>query len=164
VSDGGGRLADRVAVVTGAGAHIGRAVAEQFAAEGAAVVVAETDTESGQETADRIVDRGGTAEFVETDVTDADDGRRVVGRVKRVVKLALVVEGQAHGRCSGPWIVCVVVTSRAAGDGPRAESGDRDPVRLRWRSTTGRRQRVLSARRPPAGGVHATTGRHSLNP
>ncbi len=56
---GKGRLTDKVAIVTGSGQGIGRAIASVFADEGAKVVVA-TRTESyGQETLDRIRTAGG---------------------------------------------------------------------------------------------------------
>ncbi|TDC86883.1 glucose 1-dehydrogenase [Actinomadura sp. 7K507] len=63
----GGRLAGRVAVVTGAGDGIGRGVARRFAAEGARVVVAELNEETGERVAAEI---GENARFVQTDVTD----------------------------------------------------------------------------------------------
>lgn len=66
------RLLDKVAIVTGAGSNIGRGIAERFAAEGASVVVAEIDEESGQETVTNIEESGGRAELVTTDVTDGD--------------------------------------------------------------------------------------------
>ncbi|ELK55614.1 short-chain family oxidoreductase [Haloferax sp. BAB-2207] len=61
-----------VAVVTGASSGIGRATAEAFAAEGARVVVSDVNVEGGEETVARIEKAGGTAIFVETDVTDDD--------------------------------------------------------------------------------------------
>jgi NAD(P)-dependent dehydrogenase (short-subunit alcohol dehydrogenase family) len=64
------RLKDKVAVITGAGAGIGRATALLFAEEGAAVVIAERDVTSGREAAEEITQRGGQALFVPTDVAD----------------------------------------------------------------------------------------------
>ena len=71
------RLVGKVAVVTGAGAGIGRATAELFAEEGAAVVVAERDPSSGQEVALRIKHAGGKALFVLTDVADESSCERM---------------------------------------------------------------------------------------
>ena len=64
------RLSGKVAVITGAGAGIGRATAELFAEEGAAVVIAERDEATGQDAAARIKHSGGKALFVRTDVAD----------------------------------------------------------------------------------------------
>lgn len=65
-----GLLEGSISIVTGAGGGIGRAIAETFADEEAPVVVADIDVDGGEETVERIRDNGGTAEFVETDVTD----------------------------------------------------------------------------------------------
>jgi NAD(P)-dependent dehydrogenase (short-subunit alcohol dehydrogenase family) len=64
------RLHAKVAVITGAGAGIGRATALLFAEEGAAVVIAERNESSGRETAQQIQEAGGRALFVPTDVAD----------------------------------------------------------------------------------------------
>lgn len=65
-----GRLAGRVAVITGAGAGIARAAATIFAREGASVIVAELNEQTGAAAAAEITAAGGTATFVQTDATD----------------------------------------------------------------------------------------------
>src|SRR3954452_14957693 len=64
------RLKNKVAVITGGGAGIGRATCELFAEEGATVVVAERDEATGREVEQGIIGRGGRALFVRTDVAD----------------------------------------------------------------------------------------------
>ena len=61
-----------VALVTGAGSGIGRATAKRFAAEGATVVVADIDTEAGQETAEQIEEDDGDATFIEVDTSRSE--------------------------------------------------------------------------------------------
>ncbi len=73
------RLQGRVAIITGAASGIGRATALRFAHEGAAVVVADVNQAAGAACAEEIRATGGKAIFVETDVREEADLRRVVG-------------------------------------------------------------------------------------
>lgn len=72
------RLKDKVAVVTGGGSGIGRETAKLFSREGAKVVVAEYNPETGGETVETIRSAGGNALFVETDVSRADHVERLM--------------------------------------------------------------------------------------
>ena len=78
-----GRLADRVAVVSGAGQGIGEAIARQFAAEGARVCLAELNPATGEAVAASLVDQGHTAIAVATDVADPEAVGRMMEETAR---------------------------------------------------------------------------------
>jgi NAD(P)-dependent dehydrogenase (short-subunit alcohol dehydrogenase family) len=67
------RLANKVALVTGAADGIGAATAELFAAEGAAVILGDVDEAGGTAVRDRIAAAGGRARFVKADISSPPD-------------------------------------------------------------------------------------------
>ena len=76
------RLEDKVALITGGGAGIGRAIAETFAREGASVIVADLNGEIAKEVAQAIVKSNGTASAQEVDVTDTPQVKRLMGAIR----------------------------------------------------------------------------------
>lgn len=75
-----GRFDDKVAIVTGGAAGIGRATALAFAAEGASVVVADVSEDAGESTAREIENTGGRAIFVRTEVSKPSEVESMVDR------------------------------------------------------------------------------------
>lgn len=74
-----GQLDGKVAVVTGAASGIGAATVRRFAAEGAAVVIADINDEGGEAVAKALRHDGARAQFRHTDVTSLADLQAVVG-------------------------------------------------------------------------------------
>lgn len=66
-------LADKIALVTGAGAGLGRSIAIHYAQQGAKVVVSDVNEENGHETVKLIEEEGGHACFKKADVSKAED-------------------------------------------------------------------------------------------
>ena len=75
-----GKLAGKVAVVTGASSGIGRAIALRYAREGADVYVADVNSVGGEETAAMIRGAGGVGAFVACDVADPEQVRAALDR------------------------------------------------------------------------------------
>src|SRR5438552_14321502 len=72
-------LKDRMAVVTGAGSGIGRAIAKALAAAGAPVAAVDLDVASAEETAALIAKAGGKGKAFQADTSKAADIDRAVG-------------------------------------------------------------------------------------
>jgi len=115
-------LADRVAIVTGAGRGIGRAVAMAFAAEGAAVALASRSRADLAEVAGTIRDAGGRSLAIPTDVTQDSAVETLVeqavaelGRVDILVTAAGVASfGHVAATKPADWDGMFAVNLRAA--------------------------------------------------
>jgi NAD(P)-dependent dehydrogenase (short-subunit alcohol dehydrogenase family) len=79
-----GRLAGKVAIITGAGQGIGEATAEAYAREDASVIIAEKNPATGARVAERISNSGGQAKFVPTDVTSVESLHTMVEETLKV--------------------------------------------------------------------------------
>ncbi len=95
-----GRLAGKVVLVTGASSGIGRAIARRFAAEGAAIAIAdvtEAVREGGEPTHEILAREGRRVAFLRTDVSDeAEAEGAVVETVARFGRLDVLVNNAVH--------------------------------------------------------------------
>jgi NAD(P)-dependent dehydrogenase (short-subunit alcohol dehydrogenase family) len=97
-----GRLEGRVALITGAGQGIGRGIARRFAREGARVLVAERNEETGARTAGELAALGGEGRFLRTDVGDrAQVDAAVAGAVDAWGRLDVLVNNAWAGAPMG---------------------------------------------------------------
>jgi len=95
------RLNNKVAIITGSGAGIGKAISEVFAAEGAKVAVVDRREDTGKATADGIRDNGFEARFFQADVSKEQDVCKMVdsvvkewGRIDILVNDAAVIHNR----------------------------------------------------------------------
>jgi NAD(P)-dependent dehydrogenase (short-subunit alcohol dehydrogenase family) len=95
------RLANKVAIITGAAHGIGASIAELFADEGARVLVVDVDREAGESVTRRVCEKGGRAQFAHADVTLPDDVDRAVQvAAEQTARIDVLVNAAAH---LGDW-------------------------------------------------------------
>ncbi|MBT5874224.1 MAG: glucose 1-dehydrogenase [Candidatus Latescibacteria bacterium] len=94
------RLSGKIAIITGSASGIGKATAIRFAHEGASVAVTDLNTAGGQSTVDEIKATGGSAFFIEADVSNEASVVSMTeavidaqGRVDILVNNAAICEG-----------------------------------------------------------------------
>ena len=80
-----GLLDGHIAVITGGGSGIGRAIAIGYAREGARTVVVDANAGAADQTAKAILDAGGKASGLKLDVTDRDACRRIAADIAETV-------------------------------------------------------------------------------
>lgn len=91
-------LSGQVAIVTGGGAGIGRAISELFASAGAAVVVSDLKKETADDTASAITKAGGRAVGVACDVTNAEARKALVdAAIAAFGKVSILVNNAGGG-------------------------------------------------------------------
>src|SRR5512139_106789 len=96
-----GKLDDKIAIVTGAGQGIGKAIAEKLASEGATVVVTDINESTAKETAEAI---GGGALGIHTDVTSRESVDAMVGQVMNQFGRIDVLVNNAGWDKAGPFV------------------------------------------------------------
>ena len=118
-----GRIEDRVALIIGAARGIGRGIAERFAAEGAKLVLADSEEEAGRATAEEL-----GASFVKTDISEMADAESAVatavdihGRLDIMVQNAGIFPWQLIENTSpADWDRVMAVNLRGAFNAARA--------------------------------------------
>lgn len=92
------KLENKVALVTGAGSGIGRAIAITYANAGAAVMVSDISEKGGNETVEMITKSGGKAAFFKADTSSAADNEALVNAtVKQFGKLDIACNNAGIG-------------------------------------------------------------------
>ena len=72
------RFENKVVIVTGSGSGIGETTAIKFSEEGANVIIADINPDTGNQVANTINDKAGKSQFIETDVSDLNSVKNMV--------------------------------------------------------------------------------------
>lgn len=95
------KLAGKTAVITGAGAGIGKAIAERFAKEGAVVAVTDLKPEAAAQVADSITANGGKAKAYRCDVMNQQEVEQIFARIAAELGPVDILVNNAGGAIVG---------------------------------------------------------------
>src|SRR5579859_2086678 len=99
------KLSGKVVIVTGATANIGRAIALEFAAEGAKLVAVGRDQEAGARVIASSLERGAeAARFVPADLLDPASPARIVAAAQALGPVAILVNNVGGNVAGGLFI------------------------------------------------------------
>jgi len=100
------KLKDRVAIITGGGTGIGKAISFAFAQEGAVVVVAARNLPRLEEVVKAIKAKGGKAKAIQTDISDHEQIKRMVAQtVSEFGQIDILVNNAARGALTSADVV-----------------------------------------------------------
>lgn len=90
------RLKNRIAIITGGGSGIGRTYCLGFSKEGAKVVIAEINLDDAKNVEKEIIDSGGDALAIKTDVSNWDSVHKMVDEtIKRYGRIDILINNAA---------------------------------------------------------------------
>lgn len=99
---------DKIIIVTGAGKGIGKCIAQTYALQGAKVIIAEKEPDTGTETAKEINSKGGTALFLRTDVRLPADIKELMSRtVESFGRIDILINNAGVSRWKSPYELSV---------------------------------------------------------
>jgi len=100
------KLKDKVAIITGGGTGIGKAISFAFANEGAAIAIAARNLPRLEEVAKDIKSRGGKAKAIRTDISDHEQVKRMVAQtIDEFGQIDILVNNAARGTFNNADVV-----------------------------------------------------------
>jgi NAD(P)-dependent dehydrogenase (short-subunit alcohol dehydrogenase family) len=100
------KLKDKVAIVTGGGTGIGKAISLALANEGAAVVLVARDLSRLEQAAKDIKSRGGKAKAIQADISDHEQVKRMIAQtIKDFGQIDILVNNAARGTFNNADVV-----------------------------------------------------------
>jgi NAD(P)-dependent dehydrogenase (short-subunit alcohol dehydrogenase family) len=148
---GAGRLAGKVAAITGAASGMGAESARVFAREGAKVVIADIDAERGEAVRREIEGAGGTASFIRTDVTQEKDIVSMIAAANARYGKLDILFNNAGGGVTGSGAGVTAIERLSADEWDRAHA-------LNLRSVFLGVKHALASMRAAGGGSIISTG------
>lgn len=98
----------KIVIVTGASNGIGSEIARRYAFEGAAVIIADIDTDNGKILAYELNKSSGSGHFIKTDVSDPDSIKHLIDKTENIYKrIDILVNNAGISEFQSPFEITV---------------------------------------------------------